>query len=120
MQLQYKFQIKYLPGKRNSAADLLLRYPALCALSNTTDEKQTSDMEVALVAATVAALDSSYYIVADSMAVAQAAAEDPDYLLTKVTTGDWHPHRVQELACLHVLQGQGQVGSVPRTGDVYL
>ena len=55
-----------------------------------------------MAAATVAALNGSDCLVLDSMAVAQAAAEDPDHqlLLAKETAGDWHPHQAQELACL--------------------
>lgn len=100
--LQYRFQIKYLPGKRNHAADFLSRYPALCAPPDAVDEEQANAVEVAVAAATVAALDSGEQIVMDSATVLQAAADDPDYqlLVAKVTAGDWHPHRAQEVVCL--------------------
>ena len=102
--MQYKFQIKYLLGKRNSAVDFLSHYPTLCALPDATDEEQASDMKAAMSAATVATFDGSDCIVLDSMAV---AAEELDYqlLLAKVTVGDWHPHRAQELACLRQFYG---------------
>ena len=105
--LQYRFQIKYLPGKRNCAADFLSRYPALCAPPDVADEEQANDVEVAVAAATVAALNSDENLILDSSAVAQAAAEDPDYqlLIAKVTAGDWHPHRAQELTCLRQFYG---------------
>ncbi|XP_063884703.1 uncharacterized protein K02A2.6-like [Scylla paramamosain] len=100
--LQYRFQIKYLPGKRNHAADFLSRYPALCAPPDVVDEEQASTVEVAVAAATVAALDSGEQIVMDSATVLQAATDDPDYqlLVAKVTAGDWNPHRAQEVVCL--------------------
>lgn len=100
--LQYRFQIKYLPGKRNHAADFLSRYPALCTAPDVVDEEQASAVEVTVATATVAALDSDEQIAMDSTAVVQAAAEDPEYqlLVAKVTAGDWSPHRAQEAACL--------------------
>ena len=68
----------------------------ICASPDATDEKQASnmDIDVAMVAATVAMLDGSDCNILDSMAVVQAAAEDPDYqlLLAKMTVGDWHPY----------------------------
>ncbi|KAK3894918.1 hypothetical protein Pcinc_001366 [Petrolisthes cinctipes] len=105
--LHYRFQIKYLPGKRNSAADFLSRYPALCAPPDATDEEDANDMEGAMAAATVAALNCDDCIVLDSTMVVQAAAEDPEYqlLIAKVTAGDWHPHRAQELVCLRHFYG---------------
>ena len=60
-----------------------------------------------MAVATVAAIDSSDYIVLDSMTVTQAAVEDPDnqLLLVKVTADDWHPQRTQELTCLRQFYG---------------
>ncbi|XP_063889336.1 uncharacterized protein LOC135116054 [Scylla paramamosain] len=100
--LQYRFQIKYLPWKRNSAADFLSRYPALREPPDAEDEEQASDVELVVVAATVAVLENDENIIMDSMTMVKAATEDPDYqlLITKVTEGDWHPHRAQELTCL--------------------
>ncbi|XP_076050210.1 uncharacterized protein LOC143030874 [Oratosquilla oratoria] len=105
--LQYRFQIKYLPGKRNSAADFLSRYPALCAPPDVIDEELANDMEAAVAAATVAVLDSDDQIALENSAVVQAAADDPDYqlLIAKVTAGDWHPQRAQELTCLRQFYG---------------
>ena len=72
----------------------MLCYPTFYAPPDTTDEKQASDMEVAMAAAFVAMLNGSDCIILDSMAVAQAATEDLDYqlLLAKMTTDDWHLH----------------------------
>ncbi|KAK3889447.1 hypothetical protein Pcinc_006555 [Petrolisthes cinctipes] len=88
--LHYRFQIKYLPGKCNSAADFLSRYPALCAPPDATDEEDANDMEGAMAAATVAALNCDNCIVLDSTTVVQAAAEDPEYqlLVAKVTAAE--------------------------------
>ncbi|XP_045104394.1 uncharacterized protein LOC123499928 [Portunus trituberculatus] len=99
---QYRFQIKYLPGKRNHATDFLSRYTALCAPPDVVDKEQASAIEVAVAAATVAALDSGEQIVMDSATVLQAAADDPDYqlLVAKVSAGDWNPRRAQEVVCL--------------------
>ncbi|XP_076042081.1 uncharacterized protein LOC143025983 [Oratosquilla oratoria] len=100
--LPYRFQIKYLPGKRNCAVDFLSRYPGLCAPPEAGDEEDSNDMEAAVAAAAVAALDVADSIVLDNAAVVRAAADDPDYqlLVAKVTAGDWHPHRAQELTSL--------------------
>lgn len=105
--LQFRFQIKYLPGKRNSAADFLSRYPTLCATPDVMDEEQACYIEMSVASATVAALEDGNCIVLDNTAVVQAAAEDPEYqlLLARVTAGDWHPHRAQELSCLRQYYG---------------
>ncbi|MPC63681.1 Retrovirus-related Pol polyprotein from transposon opus [Portunus trituberculatus] len=100
--LPYRFQIKYLPGKCNCTADFLSCYPALCEPPETRDEEDASDMEAAMAAAAVAALDCGDVIVLDNAAVVQGTTDDPEYQLfiAKVTAGDWHPHRAQELTCL--------------------
>lgn len=105
--LQYRFQINYLPRKHNSAADFLSRYLALCEPPDTIDEENASEVEIAAATATVAALNNGNHIILDNTAVVQAAAKDPDYqlLLAKVTAGDWHPHRAQELICLRQYYG---------------
>ncbi len=88
--LQYRFQIKYLPGKRNSAANFLSRYPALREPPDAEDEEQASEVEVAVAAAMVAVLESDENIVMDSVTVVKAAAVDPDsqLLIAKVMAGD--------------------------------
>ncbi|MPC59182.1 hypothetical protein E2C01_053198 [Portunus trituberculatus] len=100
--LQYKYQIKYLEGKCNSVADFWLRYLMLCAPLNVRDKEQSNDVEVNMVAATVAVFDSNDHIVLDSTKVMQAAAKDQDYqlLIAKVTAGDLHPHQAQEVTYL--------------------
>ena len=104
--LHYKFQVKYLPGKHNCAADFLSRYPVL-GESDTTDEEQADDLEVAVAAATVSALAIDELIILDDATVRQVAAEDPEYqlLVSKVSAGDWHQHRARELACLRPFYG---------------
>ncbi|KAK8394251.1 hypothetical protein O3P69_006442 [Scylla paramamosain] len=62
--VQYKFQVKYLPGKRNCATDFLSHYPVLWE-PDATDEDQADDLEVATAAATVCALDIDELITLD-------------------------------------------------------
>lgn len=87
--LHYRFQIKYLPGKRNSAADFLSRHPALCAPPDATNEEQSNNVEVMVAVVTASAFESDDCVVMDSKTVMEAAAEDSDYqlLITKVAAG---------------------------------
>ncbi|MPC88376.1 hypothetical protein E2C01_083277 [Portunus trituberculatus] len=105
--LQYKYQIRYLEGKRNFAHDFLSRYPILCSPPDVTNEEQVSDV-VTMAAEPVAVLDSDDHIlVLDSTEVMQAAAEDQNYqlLIAKVTTGDWHLNRAQQPTYLRQIYG---------------
>lgn len=54
--LQYKFQIKFLAEKRNTAADALSRYLTLKAPHNDDDKGQKEELVSAMIAATVTAL----------------------------------------------------------------
>ena len=100
--LIYQFTIRYLPGKKNCAADFLSRYPALRAQPDTLDEDLDTDIQVATVTAIAAALDVSECLTLDEDAVAQSAHDDPEYqmLVAKVSNGDWHRSRAQEASCL--------------------
>lgn len=94
--------MRFLPGKRNCAADFRSRYPALYTQPDDSDEDLAHDLELAMAAATVSALTNNDSITLDDSAVLQATANDPVYQLhvAKVQEGDWHPHRSQEIACL--------------------
>ena len=100
--LQHRFTVRYLPGKRNCAADLLSRFPAMKIPPDTTDEEQDEELAAAMAASVVAALDLSDSLTLDEDMVLQASQDDPVYqlLVAKVLAGDWHPQRAQELACL--------------------
>lgn len=100
--LQCRFSIRYLPGKRNCAADFLSRYLDLKAPPDGVDEEHDEDMTRAMAAATVAALDLSEHLTLDEEMVLQASLEDPSYqlLVAKVLASDWHPHGSQEITCL--------------------
>ena len=93
--LQYKFTIKYLPGKKNCAADFLSRFPALKATPDEDDRDLDEDLSTAVAAATVSALEEGHVI--DEEMVKKAAADDPVYqlLVARVLTGDWHPQKAQ-------------------------
>ena len=99
--LQFKFVIKYLPGKRNSAADFLSRYPAMRLPRDTSDEDLEDDLEVAVACATVAALGEEV-LVLDEECVKSAASSDPVYQLlrARVSAGDWPKQKSQEIVCL--------------------
>ena len=99
--LQYRFQVKYLPGKRNAAAEFLSMYPALRSPSTDTDEDLDEDLAEAVTAAVVATADHEGHIL-DEAVVRKFAADDPVYqlLLAKVLAVDWHQHKSQEVACL--------------------
>lgn len=100
--LQYKFTMRFLPGKHNAAADFLSRYPAAKAAPDEVDEDQDVAIAAAMSAAAVAALDLSGCTTIDEEMVLQVALEDPTYqsLVSRVCSGDWRPHKSQELACL--------------------
>ena len=104
--LQYRFQVKYLPGKRNAAADFLSRYPALRSPSTDTDAYLDEDLAEAVAAAVVATAGDEGHIL-DETVVRRFAADDPVYqlLLAKVLAGDWHQHKSQEVACLRPFYG---------------
>lgn len=46
--LQFRFLIKYLPGKRNTAADFLSRYPAMRSSHEASDTDLEDDIQVAV------------------------------------------------------------------------
>ena len=48
--LLYRFQVRYLPGKNNTA-DFLSRYPSLRTSPDPTDEDLADEVEVAVIAA---------------------------------------------------------------------
>ncbi|XP_068228116.1 uncharacterized protein [Palaemon carinicauda] len=81
--LQFKFLMKYLPGKRNTATDFLSRYTTMRASHEASDMDLDDDIQVAVACATVAALEPD--IIA---------------LLARVVAGDWPQQKSQELACL--------------------
>ena len=105
--LQFKFTIRYLPGKKNCAADFLSRYPSMKMSPDVMDEEQGEELSVAVTAATVAALDLHESLTLDEDMVLQASQDDPVYqlLIAKVLAGDWHHQRSQELACLRPFYG---------------
>ncbi|XP_063888605.1 uncharacterized protein LOC135115603 [Scylla paramamosain] len=100
--LQYRFTVRYLPGKRNYAADFLSRYPTLKASPDGHDEEQVEELAGAMAAATIAALTFNECLTLDEEVVLRASQQDPAYqlLVAKVLAGDWHPHRAQEIECL--------------------
>ena len=100
--LPYRFTIRYLPGKRNCAADFLSRYPAMKLPPDAADEDLDDDLSVAVATATVAALNLSDRLTLDEEAVLQASQDDPTYqlLVARVLDGAWNPRRSQEMACL--------------------
>ena len=102
--LQFRFQVKYRPGKKNCAADTLSRYPVLQTFPDQDDVDLSDDVTVAMVTATAAALgmETELGIVMDETSVAHAAMEDPVYQLlhTRVSANDWPRSKAEELACL--------------------
>lgn len=90
--------MKYLSGKKNCAVDFLSRYHALRASPDILDADQDEELQVAMVSATVMALDESDCTIDEEM-VLKAVADDPVYQLpvASVLADDWHP---QKLACL--------------------
>ena len=100
--LQYRFTMRFLPGKHNAAADFLSRYPIARSTPDEVDEDQDVAIVAAMSAATIAALDLSGYVTIDEEMVLLVALEDPNYqlLVSRVSNGNWRPHKSQELVCL--------------------
>ncbi|XP_066975342.1 uncharacterized protein [Macrobrachium rosenbergii] len=99
--LQYRFQVRYLPGKRNCTADFLSRFPALRCEPDDKDSELEEDMTATLVAALATALEQECLML-DEERVKEAASKDPVYqlLAAKVAVNDWRPQKAQEVACL--------------------
>ena len=100
--LQYHFNIKYLPGKKNCAADTLSRYPSLRADPEGDDVELSDDIMVAMATAVVTALEVDDVIVMDQETVINAARSDPAYqlLFARVCNGDWPSSKSQDIGCL--------------------
>ena len=100
--LPYRFTVRYLPGKKNCAADFLSRYPTMRTPPDAADDDLDGDLSEAVAAATVAALDLGDRLTLDEDMVLQASQDDPAYqlLLAKVLDGGWHRQRSQEATCL--------------------
>ena len=100
--LQFRFQVKYLPGKRNCAADTLSRYPVLQTSPEKEDLDFNDDVTVAMATATTAALGEELNVVMDQDTVASAAQDDPVYqlLISRVSSNDWPRSKAQEIECL--------------------
>ena len=75
--LRFRFTIKYLPGKRNSAADFLSHFPALKATDPSHhDVELDEELAAVVVTATIAAAQGEGGIL-DEESVRKAAADDP-------------------------------------------
>jgi len=99
--LQFKFQIKYLPGKKNCSEKFFSRNRALKAPPDGDDNELEEELSVVTVAATVAILEQKSYTL-DEETVRMSAEDDPVYqfLLSKVIADDWHSQKPQEIECL--------------------
>lgn len=110
--LQYKIVIKYLPGKRNSAAAFLSRYPALRTPPDTEDTDQEVDLIAVMTMEAVVALSQEAGITMDKDVVLDVASEDPVYHLpvARVLAGDWHPQTGVSMF-MPILQHLGQLSN---------
>ncbi|XP_064100950.1 uncharacterized protein K02A2.6-like [Macrobrachium nipponense] len=88
--LQYSFTMKYIPGKKNSAADTLSRYPVIRSPINASDSEMGEEVESSRIAALITSL-SDDVITLDWNSVKKAAESDVEYQLLKsmVAAGSW-------------------------------
>ncbi|XP_064098515.1 uncharacterized protein LOC135209691 [Macrobrachium nipponense] len=88
--LQYSFTVKYIPGKKNSAADTLSRYPVIRSPINASDSEMEEEVESSSVAALITSLRDDV-ITLDWNSVKKAAESDVEYQLLKsmVAAGSW-------------------------------
>ena len=100
--LQFRFTIKYLPGKKNCAADALSRFPSIRSKPEAEDCEQEEELCAAVSAATLASLGHDGCAILDESSVREAARNDPVYqmLLAKVLADDWHVHKAREAPCM--------------------
>ena len=98
--LLYWFQVKYLPGRKNTA-DFLSQYPSLRAAPDSTDKDLANEAEVIVIPA-VDEITHEGRLTINGDDIEKAAVEDPMYqmLIIKVQEGDWHAKRSQEVQWL--------------------
>ncbi|MEL6805185.1 MAG: RNase H-like domain-containing protein, partial [Bacteroidota bacterium] len=94
--LQYNFVMKYLPGKKNSAADTLSRYPVIRSNISVKEEREDGVMNEVCIAALTSSLADDV-ITMDWSSVSEAAENDPDYQLLRrcVSEEGWPVSRSQ-------------------------
>ena len=91
--LHFRFVIKHIAGKKNTAADTLSRYPSLMATADDTDVLEAEELSIAASASVIASshVIEDDVIVLDSQDMEKAAVADADYqlLLQRVRENNW-------------------------------
>ena len=98
--LMFAFDIKYLQGVTNCAADTLSRYPVLQSSPEDNDLAQDHEVAVSVAALTIGANDSSLVVDLDDLS--REAERDGEYrmLHARVSAGDWGTRKAEEPGCL--------------------
>lgn len=93
--LHFRFQGKYVRGKRNSVADFLSCNPTLKLDPTATDINLDDDLTEAMAAFIIV-------MVEHEASIKRTAIDDPIYQLlpVKVLAGDWHQQKSREVAGL--------------------